>query len=185
MDKTEQLRAHLGVAGELTLCELGALVIVAGRESGFQVYPEHSFPVGLKDANNKERSGKLDCAWFRDDVLVVAWEFDARDVGNGHLLGTASETGHGGRIGNLRKFQYARALINIQALYSIRDALNGDALKSRVQKVQAFYKTSNVAVNVLTDRELTAGEITKIARRADELVSRQSAVGTCVLQTTY
>jgi hypothetical protein len=69
------------------------------------------------------RDARLDCGWFGGTgELVVAWEFDGRDVGQEHLVGNPTK----GKAGNLqKKFKRASAQLRIQALYSLR---NGHAL---------------------------------------------------------
>jgi hypothetical protein len=113
---------------QLTLYELGALIVVAGVDAGFDVYTEYKVEVGLT-AKKKPRKGSLDCAWFpkgnRKDMLV-AWELDAQDVAKGHLEGSRDADNVVLRLGNQLKFDRSGAKMKIQALYSIRGHLLAD-----------------------------------------------------------
>lgn len=53
---------------EPTLYELGALLVVAGRDAGFDVQTERreTIPLALS-LNGRERYGALDCAWLTRD----------------------------------------------------------------------------------------------------------------------
>jgi hypothetical protein len=115
--------------------ELTSLIIRAGRAGGLDVVTE--LPV---------LSGEMDCAWYSPgfSTLLVAWEFDGRDVGNGHIAGTKT------RIGNAAKFIACTALRKIQVLYSLRNNLAYWG-KSRATKIRALLSSD---VEIITDVEL-------------------------------
>ncbi len=98
----------------LTLQELGSLVIQVGGEAGFVVQVEVPVP--------RRARCKVDCAWLainrrtEELIPIVAWEFDGRDVGIGHVAGDKK------RLGNIWKLRTLRPLLMIQALYSFRSA---------------------------------------------------------------
>jgi hypothetical protein len=78
----------------------------------------------------------LDVVWLkpRDSKSVtVAWEIDARDVGDAHLRGKHNSDGSIKTLGNIRKLLATRAPRKIQALYSIR----GTPLSDKQTRVQA------------------------------------------------
>ncbi len=135
---------------DLTLPELGALVVVAGRKAGFTVKTEVTAMKG-------DNSPRIDCAWFSPGitVAVVAWEFDAYDVGKPHLYGTEKRWG---TVEKLRKFRVPTK--KIQALYRLRGEVKsaGFALK------KGFVAPGGI--KVLTDIQLMEGQIVAIARRA-------------------
>ena len=136
---------------QLTLPELGALVVVAGNEAGFEVELELS----CGPANRH----KMDCAWYAPEVgplarrLVVAWEFDGRDATNQHLLGDAH------RLGTLMKLTDSNALIKIEALYTIRN----EVLPNR-QAARAQFQAAGI--RVLSDEELMTGALLHIVGEA-------------------
>jgi len=147
-----QFAAHLGQHDhqdaertQLTLPELGALVVVAGRTAGFTVKTEE-----------RCLGGRIDCAWFRGTSKrpVVAWELDARDVGRGHLAGTFQK---------LRRF--ARAT-KIQALYTIRGGVK--------RKQRYLEELRPRGIRLHTDEELIGGELETIVKQA-RAASRRSA----------
>lgn len=131
----------------LTLQELGALVVQAGCEAGFVVQVEVPAP------HNRRRRGKVDCAWLalnrRTKALepVVAWEFDGRDVGRGHVAGDKR------RQGNIRKLRALRPLLMIQALYSFRDK------PLPCTKDGTLHELSKAGVVVVYDAELLDGAV--------------------------
>lgn len=135
---------HDASAPQLSLQELGGLVIGAGAEAGFVVHVE--FPV-----QRKGRRGTVDCVWLarREDTgalsPVVAWEFDGRDVGLGHVRGDER------RIGNIKKLQASKAPLKCQAFYSYR---NG-ALGGMKAKTISALKKARIAI--LSDQQLLSG----------------------------
>lgn len=136
-------------AGQLTLPELGSLVITAGCEAGFVVQVEVPVAGGKRDA-------KLDCAWFATDgTMVVAFEFDGRDVGREHISGSEEK----GKLGNAEKFRRSGALVRVQALYTLR---NERVLPPRKGTTDAM----KPEVEVLSDEELHAGVIDDVVARA-------------------
>jgi hypothetical protein len=149
---------------QLTLYELGALVVVAGTEAGFEVHSEFSVALDIRNREGKLRKGKIDCAWIKRGVepyMAVAWEIDGQDVQDPQLNGTIKKTdGSVDKIGNIRKFQASGALIKVQALYAIR----GKVLKDRAKDVEACY--GRKGVRVLSDATLMQGELFKIVEGA-------------------
>ena len=154
---TERIKAfqqHLGGHDgarphQLTLPELGALVVVAGRTVGFKVETE----VAAGGGTNPPR---IDCAWYAaiSDFPIVVWEFDARDVGNGHLAGTAT------RWGTFEKLHMIQGTLKIQALYSIRGSVKKDGYALRPE----FQAPNDIQVH--TDETLMQGELINIAQAA-------------------
>ncbi len=114
---------------DLTLPELGALVVVAGRKESFTVKTE----VPVNTGGNPPR---IDCAWCSKgkngkDIVVVAWEFDACNVGRAHVEGTPKKKRTAKRWGTFEKLSKFPKAIKIQALYRIRGEVmkDGPALK--------------------------------------------------------
>jgi hypothetical protein len=143
------LRTHIGqhrgrLPGELYQRELTSLIIRAGRAGGLGVLTE--LPV---------LSGAIDCAWYSPGfaTLLVAWEFDGRDVGDGHIAGTSK------RLGNAKKFAACGALRKIQVLYALRNNLKYWG-SSRAHEIRTLLAPD---VEIMTDRELMAdGGIEKV-----------------------
>jgi len=142
---------HSGArVGQLTLPELGALVVVAGRASGFWV--------GTETRCDLATQHMIDCVWFDDpshNNPVVAWEFDARDVARSHLEGS------GRRRGTFEKLRGFKNAIKVQALYSIR----GKRMLSKQTYLDdaAFQKrVSGDPIKIYTDEELISGKLLEI-----------------------
>lgn len=111
----DDLRMYLGSHDGLSPLQLhkeevASLIIRAGRKKGFVVRTE----VEARWAASTGRSPALDCGWYRDGRLVVAFEFDGRDVADGHLT---KDTG------NVAKFMGCIAPLQIQVLYSVKNDL--------------------------------------------------------------
>jgi hypothetical protein len=146
---------------QLTLYELGALIVVAGTEAGFDVYTEFPVKVGTF-ADGRRRNGNLDCAWFSKENarnMIVAWEIDAQDVGMAHLKGSIDDDQIAIKLGNELKFRKSRAKIKVQALYSIR----GHLLTSKPHAKDHF---DGSPVEVFSDVELMGDQLQAIVRRA-------------------
>ena len=64
--------------------EVFTLVMIVGRAAGFRVRTEVQARWAKGDPG---RPPSLDCGWFHPcaDRLIVAWEFDGRDVQDFHL----------------------------------------------------------------------------------------------------
>src|ERR1039458_257487 len=145
-ERLEALLQHLGHLHrgknvcQLTLPELGALVVVAGNEAGFQVDLE----VACGPANRHA----IDCGWYTPKVgplprrMIVAWEFDGRDAKNQQLLGDAN------RVGTLVKLRGFDAPIKVEALYTIRNGVLPNVQAARPQFQAA-------GIRVLSDRKST------------------------------
>jgi hypothetical protein len=133
----------------LTLPELGALVVVAGREAGFKIKTEVAVHTGLN-------APRIDCAWFIGNAVqpVVVWEFDARDVRLSQLTGTTDKPGP---FGKLAMFP---AATKIQALYTIRGGIKADGHALQ----QGFQPPDGIQVH--TDEALMQGQIIQIAEGA-------------------
>jgi hypothetical protein len=173
LTRTKQLIRLLGhhpdaAKGQLTLYELGALVIVAGTEAGFRVFSESPLALGLLDRNGRRRRESFDCVWFSTcHKPVVAWELDGQNVGDQHLKGTFHKVAgvrQVRRIGSIRKFGATGAPIRVQALYSIR----GRLLPNRVRAVKDCYRGKGV--QVLSDVQLIQGKFLKIVKTAIKAV---------------
>jgi len=140
-------------SGQLTLPELGALIVVAGVEHGFEV--ELEVPCCPQHRNHK-----VDCLWRARNsdgsrgAVIVAWEFDGRDAGPGHLLGG------GARRGNLKKLGDTGAALKIQALYSVRNGV----LKDRRSAVRGALESAGI--DVYLDSELISDKLEGIVNRA-------------------
>lgn len=138
---------------QLTLPELGALVVVAGIENGFEVELE----VPCCDNHPKH---KVDCLWRAPRIgeargrVIVAWEFDGRDARRAHLLGG------GRRLGTITKLSDTRAPVKVQALFSVR---NGELDDRRADTQEAF---ENAGIDVYLDTELVTGRLMEIIGRA-------------------
>ena len=147
---------------QLTLPELGSLVIGAGCAAGFIVQVEVPVPGTQRDA-------RLDCAWLAaDKTMVVAWEFDGRDVKRPHIAGDPEK----GRLGNREKFQRSRALVKVQALYSLR---NERVLPPMGQGTGVL----GPEVIVLRDEDLMRGEIQTVMERARAAAERAGLALLC------
>ncbi len=132
---------------QLTLPEMGSLVISAGVEAGFAVQVE--VPVMGR--------ATMDCIWMSlDGHRVVAFEFDGRDVRPPHILGRGP-----GHPGNLGKFNGCGAAIKVQALYSLRS-------EGVLAPQNGATDVLQPAVRVLEDRELMQGEILRLATQAHD-----------------
>ena len=139
--------------GQLTLPELGALIVVAGIEHGFEV--ELEVPCCAEHQNHK-----VDCLWRARSgegsrgAVVVAWEFDGRDARPAHLLGGRA------RRGNLMKLGDTGAPVKVQALYSVRNGV----LKDRRSAVRPALEGAGIAVYL--DSELISDKLEAIVSRA-------------------
>jgi hypothetical protein len=157
------LQQAVSKRGQLTLYELGALIVVAGTEAGFDVCTECAVHMGLTP-NGNPRTGKLDCAWYskktnRKDMLV-AWEIDAQDVAAAHLEGSLNDNGVVVRFGNRRKFTKSKAKIKVQALYSIR----GHLLVAKPHAADCF--PDGGQVTCVTDVQLMGTRLNEIVDEA-------------------
>jgi hypothetical protein len=138
----ESLRKYIGahkgrLVGELYQRELTSLILRAGRVAGLDVRTEI-----------KVLTGAMDCGWYAPGSasLIVAWEFDGRDVGNAHISGT------GKRLGNAKKFAACGAKSKIQVLYALRNDL-AYFNKSRADRVATLLGAD---VEIVTDEQLMA-----------------------------
>lgn len=133
--------------------EVFSLIIRAGRAAGFVVRTE----VPARWAGNMPtgRPPTLDCGWYtHGGALLVAWEFDGRDVGDGHLTGPT---------GNRRKFSGCAAPMKFQVLYSAKN----DLLPKPPSRAAAVRLLLLPDVEVLTDEELMVpGGIEGVMTRA-------------------
>jgi len=75
---------------------MGSLVMRAGRAGGLIVRME----IGVAgNTGTRPVAGAVDRGWYcpKTRQWLVAWEFDRRDVGEGHIAGTDA------RLGNAKK----------------------------------------------------------------------------------
>jgi hypothetical protein len=84
--------------------EVFALLLSAGRASGFTVHVEH--PAG---------TGRIDCCWLDGDTVIAVFEVDGRDVHSPSYRGTL--------VGNAAKFLASQAGLRFQILYSLKNNL--------------------------------------------------------------
>jgi hypothetical protein len=157
MTKTQELIAIIGDGPrrQLTLYELGSLLVVAGREAGFEVSAEYAQEVELLNKQGKKRAGRMDCVWHWQDGdgrMAVAWEIDAQDVPLQHLNGTQE------RIGNIRKFLASDAPVRIQALYSLRGKVRPDNRRVVEDCLTAHQ------IRVISDTELMQGKLLELVQ---------------------
>jgi len=144
---------------QLTLQELGSLVIAGGCAAGFVVQVEVPVVGSRRDA-------KLDCAWLAvDGTMVVAWEFDGRDVGRTHILGDPAK----GKLGNKEKFARSAALLKMQALYSLR---NGAPLPQQ----RGFTDALRPEVETVRDADLMTSEMLRVSIQARSLAAERGLV---------
>jgi hypothetical protein len=128
------------------LPELGALVVIVGRDAGFTVKTEVACGPKMRH--------RIDCVWYtrRPDRAAVAWEFDARDVGINHLNGT------------FQKLEAFPGAIKVQALYTIR----GEVKKESAYMIRPVF-TRDITIRGIrlhTDEDLMTGDLERIVRDA-------------------
>jgi hypothetical protein len=169
MTKTKRLIQLLGTDGvnatkrQLTLYELGTLLVVAGNEAGFEARTEYPQRVSALGRTGKPLQGRIDCVWLRKDSnlpIAVAWEIDAQDVGPRHLNEVRRTDGSVKTLGNIQKLRESKAHVKIQALYSIR----GGTRPNKRSGVEACVTAHGI--RVLSDVDLMQGELLKLV---DEL----------------
>lgn len=154
MEFVRHLGRHRGADGAaLTLPELGALVVTAGRDAGFRVQTE--MECGPNGAH------RIDCAWCATEggAPVVVWEFDARDVPCAHLIGA------GNRLGTFQKLREFQDAMRIQALYTLRGEAKREKSYLRNPRFQAVLQRGG-EIHLHTDAELIAGKLEIIITQA-------------------
>lgn len=129
--------------------EVFSVMMRAARCAGLKVRTEVPAPwVSARSA--------MDCGWYSaTGMLLVAFEFDGRDVGREHISGSEEK----GKLGNAEKFRRSGALVRVQALYTLR---NERVLPPRKGTTDAM----KPEVEVLSDEELHAGVIDDVVARA-------------------
>ena len=164
----ETLRRYLGghhphFPNWLHVLEVGALIVRAGRAAGLIVKAE--IVVTATDDLGAPQRGEMDCGWYsQSGDLIVAWEFDGRDVDDWHLFGGRRPTKRGDvfKLGNVRKFAACGAPIKVQVLYSLKNDLTPKPPARRSLDSAIFPD-----VSVVTDENLMlAGGIESLIQRA-------------------
>jgi hypothetical protein len=133
----------------LTLPELGALVVVAGKEAGLRVKTE--MRVGR---------GRIDCGWFSAERIIVAWELDGSNVRREHLFGSHR------RLGTFPKLERSGAPIRIQALYGIRSGRHLGT--GHIDRPDVRQSAQEKGISIWPDVQLLRGKLLDIARDAAE-----------------
>jgi hypothetical protein len=93
----------------------------------------------------------MDCGWYSaTGKLLVAFEFDGRDVSNDHIAG------------NVAKFAGCPAPIKVQILYSTCN----DLTAKRNGRASEVARMVGPAVQVITDEQLMAGHLEELVAHA-------------------